>query len=177
MLHVFVPEDLHFDDWELVQAALTHYSVMGARRTNDALSRLGEKVLRFALITEIQNLEPQASKQAWFLQTNLRFLTRFEFLATYIESTLQLGPLTKSRELTEETAKKSAILGKDAVQYRHSVVAKSTLALIGVMYKTMGESQTRLIIRTLFIDPYKDEAGKFQAPVLQPMQIRQTGGL
>ena len=150
---------------------------MGARRTNDALSRLGEKVLRFVLLTEIQNLEPQVSKQAWFLQTNLRFLTRFEFLATYIDSTLQVGRLTKYREPTDTVAKKRSIQGKEALQYRHSVVAKSVLGLIGVIYKTMGESQARIVIRTLFIDPYKDEAGRFQAPVLQPMHIRQTGGL
>ena len=168
---------MNFDDWELVQTALTHYSYSASRRTNDLLSRLGEKALRFILVTELQSLDPQASKQSWFLTANLRFLTRFEFLSSYIDSTLQVGPLTRYREPSAEAAQYKHIAGQEAVQFRHSVVAKSVFALVGVIYKTKGEKETREFVRTLFIEPYKNENGVFQAPVLQPVAIKQTGGL
>lgn len=125
----------------------------------------------------MQKLDSHSAKQSWFLTTNLRFLTRFEFLSSYIDSTLQLGPLTRYHEPSEAAAKYKAVSGKEATQFRQSVVAKSILALIGVIYKTKGEKETREFVKTLFIDPYKDEQGVFQAPVLQPMQIKQTGGL
>lgn len=172
-----VAKDLKFDDWEMVQSALTHYSYSAARRTNDSLSRLGEKALRFILTTEMVKLDPVSSKQSWFLTVNLRFLTRFEFLSSYIDSTLQIGPLTRYNEPGESKVMYKHVAGKEAVQYRQSVVAKSILALIGVIYNTKGEIEAREFVRTLFIDPYKDENGRFQAPVLQPMQIRQTGRL
>ena len=168
---------MNFEDWEIVQTALTHYSYEGASKTNDALSRLGEKALRFVLVTEMQKLNPTLAKQSWYLTTNTRFLSRFEFLATYIESTLQLKPLTRFKDHSHTAVRQYDIRGREVTQYHHSVVSKSILALIGAMYKTQGEQQVREFVRTLFIDPYKDEAGQFQAPVLQPMQIRQTGGL
>lgn len=168
---------LEFDDWQVVQTALTHYSYLGARVHNDALSRLGEKALRFVLVSEMQALNPKLSKQAWYLATNLRFLTRFEFLATYIESTLQLSPLTRFKPPSETKARLRTIVGKEATNLQHSVVAKSVLALIGAVYKVKGEEVTRAMVRTLFIDPYKNETGEFVAPVLQPLQISQTGRL
>lgn len=161
----------------MVQAALTHYSYSAARRTNDSLSRLGEKALRFILASELQKLDPHSSRHAWFLATNMRFLTRFEFLSSYIDNTLQLGSLTRYHEPSDAAARYKAVAGKEAAQYRQSVVAKSIMALIGVIYKTKGERETRVFVKTLFLDPYKDEKGIFQAPVLQPMAIQQTGGL
>ena len=168
---------LKFEDWELVQTALTHYSYSEARKVNDGLSRVGEKALRFILMTEMTTLNPTLAKQSWYLTANVRFLSRFEFLATYIESTLQLGALTRSREPNAQATYSHQIRGKELAQYHNSVIAKSILAIVGVIYKTQGEPQARDFVRTLFIDPYKDESGAFQAPVLQPIQIRQTGGL
>lgn len=122
-------------------------------------------------------MDSQSAKQSWFLTTNLRFLTRFEFLSSYIDSTLQLGPLTRYHEPSDAAARYKAVSGKEVTQYRQSVVAKSIMALVGVIYKTKGEKEAREFVRTLFIDPYRDDQGIFQAPVLQPMQIKQTGGL
>jgi dsRNA-specific ribonuclease len=176
-LVLFAFLDIKFDDWEIVQTALTHYSYVAARKTNDALSRVGEKVLRFVLVTELQHLEPVLSKQQWFLPTNIRFLTRFEFLSSFIDSTLQLAPLTRYKEHSDLAKMRHQVFGREALQFQQSVVAKSILALIGVIYKKKGEAEARNVIRVLFIDPYRDNTGKFLAPVLQPLQIKQTGGL
>lgn len=172
-----IATEMEFDDWEVVQTAMSHYSYEGSRSTNDALSRLGEKALRFVLLTEMRQLDPQNSKQTWFLTTNVRFMTRFQFLATYIESSLRLSPITRYSAPTNNPKMNFFVEGQELVQFQHSVISKSILALIGVIYSTKGEEVTRNFIRTLFIDPYKDETGKFIAPVLQPLQVKQTGGL
>lgn len=127
---------MDFSNWEQVQKAFT-YHAPNLTSTNTILTRLGDKVLRFVLISELRTLEPKLASTSWFIPMNLRSLLRFE----------------RYRAIGSELNIMSFIRRNEQKEVKEGLLAYKTISsLIAVIYMEKGEVEARKFIKTTLLD-------------------------
>lgn len=127
---------MDFSNWEQVQKAFTYHSP-NLTSTNTILTRLGDKVLRFVLISELRTMEPKLASTSWFIPMNLRSLLRFE----------------RYRAIGSELNIMSFIRRNEQKEVKEGLLAYKTISsLIAVIYMEKGEVEARKFIKTTLLD-------------------------
>lgn len=145
---------MDFKDWEQVQQAFTHHDHYDIKNTNSILNKLGEKVLRYVLSSELAKMDDKLSKTPWFIPLNIKNLTR---LKKFDEIDRHLKFSFYIRRKNEKKSSNDLSL----------ITSKVILSFIAVIYVQHGEKDAREFINKYFLTTNFETGEKYY-----PLKVR-----
>lgn len=143
---------MDFKDWEQVQQAFTHHDYYDIKNTNSILNKLGEKVLRYVLSSELSKMDDKLSKTPWYIPLNIKNLTRHK----------KFDEIDRQLKFSFYIRRKN-----DKYEDLSFITSKAILSFIAVIYIQHGEKEAREFIKKYFLTSNFETGEKYH-----PLNVR-----